>query len=386
MVGIAERVKTKIEYRLVLLKYLHLIIAAKVFRIFPIKNNKIVFSSFHGQFSAQPKEVFLKLRGIKCADTLDMVWICQRNADVIKNARSVRPYSIKSIYELMTAKVWIDNSRKELWIKKRREQLYIQTWHGPICIKMVEKDAEDKLSTFYIAGAKNDSKNIDFFVAESQWRKANIQRSFWYDGKFIEGTFYANEIITNRNKVKDYYKLDQTTSIILYAPTFRKDGRTDCYDINYSYVLEQLKMQTGKEYVFVVRLHPNLTDKESEIGYSNNVLNGTRYPSVNELIQYSDIVISDFSGILFEGYRNKKFVVQYASDIDEYIKKERDVYFDFYHLPSPIATTNNELIEVILHTDLREYETKRAQFVETIGYYTKSAAEQIVDIVIDTMK
>lgn len=386
MVDITERLMKKIQCGLVSLKYLHLIIAAKVFKYFSIKNNKIVFSSFHGQYSAHPKEVFLKLQEMKDDNFFDMVWICQKESKAIENARKVRPYSIKSIYELMTAKVWIDNNRKEHWIKKRKGQLYIQTWHGPICIKMVEKDAEDQLSPFYIAGAKNDSHNIDYFVAESEWRKKNIKNSFWYDGKFIEGSFCVSEAKTNKNTVREFYKLDKSTRIILYAPTFRKDGRTDCYDINYSYVLNQLKLQTEKEYVFIVRLHPNLTAKEKMIAYSQNVLNGTQYPSVNELIQQADVVISDFSGVLFEGYRNKKFVVQYASDIDEYIKNERDVYFDFYQLPSPVATTNEELIEAIVHTDQCEYENKRAQFVETIGYYTESAVEQIVDIIMDTMK
>ena len=120
----------------------YLMLFYHLFNILKIKSKRIVFCSFFGQqFNAQPKMIFDELISRNIPD-LDIVWILPDGLIDSKGFRTVRPYSIKAIYELATAKVWIDNARKDFWIKKKKSQFYVQTWHGPVCIKAVEKDAE----------------------------------------------------------------------------------------------------------------------------------------------------------------------------------------------------------------------------------------------------
>ena len=134
---------------------------AQIFSILPIKQNKIVFTSFGGKYyNDAPRIISEALKN----DEVQKVWIAKPNVELPDNIKKVSPSSIRAIYELETAKIWVDNSRKYEWAKKRNNQYYIQTWHGGVALKKVEADALESLSEYYIKRAKKDSGNIDYFV------------------------------------------------------------------------------------------------------------------------------------------------------------------------------------------------------------------------------
>lgn len=384
-----QRIKlTKLYYPLSIIKWsikdIPLMIGAFWFHLFHIHPNKIVFSSFHGeQYNAQPKCVSEWLE--KNADQeLDLVWILP---DTIKKGafRTVRPRTIKSVYELMTAAVWVDNCRKPYWLKKRKAQLYIQTWHGPVCIKAVEKDAQDTLLPYYVLSAKQDSKNADYIVAESRWRMNNIRNSFWYYGSFIKGFFYIqrqNDESQRIRSVREYYHLDDETKIVTYVPTFRKTGTLDSYISDYNILIDSLKERYGGKWVVIIRLHPNIASKGNLIEYNEKILNGTSYSNSDDLIIASDMVITDYSGCMFDAYNHGKRMIIYAADYEDYIENDRNIYFDYTSLPAPLVKSSEELREAILCFRDEEYESKRKKLVEELGYYTDDAAKECGEIII----
>ena len=107
--------------------------------------------------------------------------------------------SIKWIYEVVTAKVWIDNSRKLRYVRKRKGQFYIQTWHGDIGMKKVEKDAIQSLPYEYVQAAKNDSKMADLFVAGNEWITQQYKNAFWYDGPVAKCGYPRRDILYREN-------------------------------------------------------------------------------------------------------------------------------------------------------------------------------------------
>lgn len=355
------------------------VLVGPLFRCLPISNNKVVFSSFGGErFDSQPKAVYECLKLKKHSTNIDIVWILPNNENEIAKLhslgiRTVPPRSIKAMYELATASVWIDNCRKYYWIKKRKGQMYIQTWHGPVCLKMVEKDA--KLSPFYNKNAQQDSINADFIVSESQWRTTNIKKSFWYSGPIIEGTFDEIEKIKSRcSRVYDYYNLSDDIKIILYVPTFRVDNSIECYDLDYQKTIEACQKKFGDKYVLIKRLHPNVAKLDNKAGQCCNILNGTEYPSVEELIAASSIVISDYSGCIFDALRYDKIVMIYASDYEEYLEKDRGMYFDLKEMPVIFSKTTDELIKKIEKFEVEENSIARRKFVDELGYFSENAA------------
>ena len=128
-----------------------------------------------------------------------------------------------------------------------------------------------------------------------------------------------------------------------------------------------------------MRLHVNAADYAAGIPYSQRVISGTYYPSIAELISACDVLISDYSGCVFAGYREMKKVVLYAPDLEEYMSKERGFTFDFRELPSPIAKNNEELIAAIGEYDEEKYAAEMKRLNELVGYFGGDAAAACKD-------
>lgn len=368
------------------LKDIPLILLCYIFRIFPIDRNKIVFSSFYGaQYNAQPKCISDYLINTH-PSSIKIVWILDSKIQCCNEIKVVRSRSIKSIYELMTACAWVDNCRKPYWIKKKKKQLYIQTWHGPVCLKAVERDAKETLLPYYIQSAIQDSVNADYIVAECEWRKKNIINSFWYSGPIIEGQFKELGISADEEaiaRVREFYNLSYDVKLVVYLPTFRKDGSVHNYLLDYSSLLNALNEKKAGNWKVIVRLHPNVAKKANCVEYNDMVLDGTQYPNSNDLISTADYVITDYSGCIFDGFIAKKKVILYAQDYDEYIKNDRDIYFPLDKLPSPLAKNPAELIAIINEFDETVYEEKRDNFIKQLGFYCSEAADQCGEIIIN---
>lgn len=372
---------------------LHSIISSIILRIFscfPVDNKKIVFQSFYGKYyNDSPRFIFERM--IKEAPSFKYIWLYNKENEQIHGAEVVRKGSIRSLYEIATSKVWVDNCRKPVWVKKRKEQYYIQTWHGGVCIKAVEKDAEETLDINYVKGARNDSKMADLFLSECEWRTKNYREAFWYTGEILKNglpssVVFFQDICRIRDKVYTYFGIPRESKIVLYAPTFRDLGSRFTYEVDGESVINALGSKYGGEWYFIFRLHPNVVDFQSEIEYSKHVLNGSIYEDVNEILFVSELLITDYSGCMFEGMRRGKKVLILANDYEEYITTNRKLYFDITQLPAPFARNNRELIDNIVNFNEVGYHDKRKTFVRGLGYYDETnACESVCDRILKQM-
>ena len=105
-----------------------------LFYFFKVNQKKIVITNFYGKgYGDNPKYIVEEL--LKKDLNLDIVWIVNDlNYKLPKGIRKCKKYSVKSIYEFMTSKIWIDNCRKYYFynIFKKSSTVYIQTWNGGI--------------------------------------------------------------------------------------------------------------------------------------------------------------------------------------------------------------------------------------------------------------
>ncbi|NLJ19257.1 CDP-glycerol glycerophosphotransferase family protein [Globicatella sulfidifaciens] len=126
-----------------------------------------------------------------------------------------------------------------------------------------------------------------------------------------------------------YFKYPQLKrkKIILYAPTYRGGSynqSTFKSNLDFHYLYEQI----GEEYVIITHLHPYITGGLSDSYPTEFVIEMDRSFNINELMIISDLLITDYSSVIFEFSLLKKPIIFYTPDIEEY-KKERDFYFDF---------------------------------------------------------
>jgi CDP-glycerol glycerophosphotransferase len=97
----------------------------------------------------------------------------------------------------------------------------------------------------------------------------------------------------------------------------------------------------------------------------------------------SDILISDYSGLVYDFSLMKKPVFLYAKDYSEYIT-ERNFYIDLHSLPFPFAKDMNTLIDNITHFNQQEYNEKLESFFQKIGCIDDGkASERVVNRIIE---
>lgn len=366
------------------MKYVLCWLFFRLFAIFPIKKNKIIFIG-NESLGRNPRLLYEELLR-NDVEQLDIVLGLSRSIDVKNNTRVVNNYGWKYLFELATAKVWISDSRLQAYFHKRKGQLYFMLWHGGAPLKKIEKDTEETLPPYYIKCAKNDSRNADLMVADTQFIYNIMKESFWYKGTILQAEFVDKKKDVNGvQKVRDYYGINKECKLILYVPTFRKSNTGNCYNIDYESVVKSLNNRFGKEHAFIIRFHENNAYDAKKVNYNDHVFNGTYYPKIDELIDAAEYIISDYSSCLFEGYRRFKKVFIYAPDYEEYVTKDRGMYYNMYDLPSPISQNTDQLIEDMVSYDEKKYIESEKEINKSIGYYENDAAVELVRLLCDSL-
>ena len=374
----------------VIKKYIRNYIYSKIASNKKITKNKIILWSYRGrEYSCNPKYITEYI--LKNKIDFQIVWAFENPEKFLflqnRGIKLVKYFSKDFFKELMTAHIIITNTRFGIDFHKRKNQIYIQTWHGTMALKAIEKDAQNFLKKFYILNAKNDSKKIDYILSGCKMNSNIIKNSFWYNGKILEIGNPRNDLFFERNlnkeKILKKLKLEQR-KVVLYAPTFRRDENIDAYNIDFDILLESLNRKFANNYVVLTRLHPNLKGKKLFNKISNNIIDVTKYDDMQELLVASDILITDFSSSIFDFLIMKKICLLYVSDLDEYLKKERRLYFDIKkELPFPIATNNEELKNVILDFDSELYKENIENFSKKLGIIENgNASKNIVELML----
>src|SRR5699024_7695434 len=81
-----------------------------------------------------------------------------------------------------------------------------------------------------------------------------------------------------------------------------------------------------------------------KIKNKKNIIDVSDFPQINELLKISDVLIADYSSLIFDYCLLKKDIILYHYDYEEY-KKERGFYFELAdYFPKNIAKSENELI------------------------------------------
>ena len=349
-----------------------------------IKSNKIVVDSFYGKgYSDNPKYIIEEI--LMQNLNYDIVWIKDdfvKENDIPEQIRVVKKGTIKFIYELATAKIWIDNARKTYKTKKRFGQFYIQTWHGTYPMKKVENDSINTLGKEYINYAKIDSKNADLFISNGKVMSNLYRKSFWYNGEILEKGCPRNDILIKKPrdiylKIKQSLNIKQEVKVLLYAPTFRNSESLEPYNLDYDNLMKVLKKRFGGEWVILVRLHPNICKKAEELKLKKNVYDVTQYKDMQELLIVSDILITDYSSISSDYLFTGKPCFLFTTDFDEYLN-ERELYVDINNICFKKANNNKELFKIIEEFDYKKYNIERKKYMLNLEMFETGQASKYV--------
>ena len=161
-------------------------------RLFPIKKRRIVFTTIEGTtgFSCNPKYIALEL--IRRNENLDkdkqweLVWLVNDMSKSFPEGIHKKKNTLwNRAYHLTTARFWIDNSRKQLEVRKRKGQTYIQTWHAKLGFKPTCLDRGESFSKIAYLVSKHDSDMVDYWLSNSDWYDRTLKTGSLYEGKTL---------------------------------------------------------------------------------------------------------------------------------------------------------------------------------------------------------
>lgn len=349
----------------------------------PVHNNKILFSNVRGLgYGCNPKYIAEKLLELDTEKKLDLVWVTDGTKyHLPERIRTVKYDSLEYYREIATSKIWIDNMRKEPDVKKREGQFYIQAWHGAAPIKRVEKDALDSLNSTYIETAKYDSAMADLFLSGSRFYTDLYRRAFWYDGEIMEEGLPRQDVFFHaegmREKVLHKLAIKEDVLFVLYAPTFRKVFNAQAYELDFALIKKSLEERFGRKVVFGVSKHPLNLGNDYSFGYQEDCIDVCHYEDFEELLAAADILLSDYSGCMYDFSFTGRPIFLFQSDYKDY-EADRNFYIPMEKLPYIRALSNEELAEKIRSFDEEKYRKELAAFMESMGNYDKGNASMKV--------
>lgn len=355
-----------------------------------VDNKSIIFESFMGrQYSCSPKAIYLELINNSKYKDYRFIWAFNKPSDFEfltnnKNTIIVKYGSKRYYKEYSRCKYWVTNSRISKVIIRKKEQVYIQCWHGTPLKKLgfdIEVTGGNAMNSIKDIQRKylTDSKKYSYMVSPSRFCTEKFTSAFRLkDSSIIKevgyprNDFLINYKKTDVNRVKKELKIPKDKKVILYAPTWRDNqheaGLGYTYSLNIDF--DKLKKEFGKEYIILFRTHYFVANSIDLKKYKDFVINVSDYGDVNDLYIVSDILITDYSSVFFDFANLKRPIIFYMYDYEEYKNKLRDFYINFKELPGPIVEKEEDLIQEIKQIDKydKRYKEKYKKFNNKYNY------------------
>lgn len=351
-----------------------------IFRAFPINGNKIYVINFTNKgYSDNPKYIIKKI--LEKSENIKIYW--KTNSGKFPDDRiiPVIPHSILDLYHLSTSKVILSNVRFPLYYKKRKKQFYIETWHGSIAMKKIGFDGNNR-NVLSDAKVKHFSKSCNLLTSNSLFSNDLYRRAFKYNGRIemvgtprVDALFMDNK----QEKLKERLKISSDEIIITYAPTFREKGMDGFKPLDYKKIIEAFQIKLNKKVKLLFRLHPtkkmNIGDCKPGIIVTDDIMD------LYETLSITDILISDYSSLIFEYMILRRPIIQYIPDYDSYFNT-RGVYFNINEMPFVQARSTDELVEIIKEKGELLVNQRLEGFIEKLGVFENGNASEIVSNII----
>lgn len=239
------------------------------------------------------------------------------------------------IYIIATSKIIIQDQSLPFTSKihLHPNTKFLQCWHGGGAYKCIGHDAYRKTHNQHdeFKRVSRIHRNISYLICSDPTLTtlyANIfkikENQVLALGLPRTDNFFSQNIEKNKVQLNIDFPSCQGKKIILYAPTYRQtNGRHHINNLD----LQKLQNTLSSNYCIAIRKHPTI-----KINNLHNVLDFSELP-LNFALSVTDILITDYSSILFDFSIFKKPILIYAEDLNNYIETERCLYV----LPEDLA-------------------------------------------------
>ncbi|MPM69547.1 Teichoic acid poly(ribitol-phosphate) polymerase [bioreactor metagenome] len=270
----------------------------------------------------------------------------------------------------------------------RPEQKLIQVWHACGAFKKFALDAltslsakEEKLTHSQYTDVCVSSEAVRPFYASAFG--ISIDKIKALGVSRTDPLLQPEKIQKLRENIYSIKPNFKNKIIYLYAPTFREKNKK-VIDFDCEIDFDNLENNLKDNELFLINRH---------IATKNNFIETDRYTKIFDvsqldttaLLSIADVVITDYSSIIYETCLLNKPILFYCPDYDDY---ERDFYLDYPDaLPGNIITDPSELLEAIRETALNGLSEKADKFkAQQLSACDGNANKRICEMILNYLR
>jgi len=351
----------------------------------------VLYECFGGrEYSDSPRAVHEEL--VRREAPFEHLWVVRDEAfRVPDTAVSVRGQSREYFDAYARARYVVANDPWPRWATRRPDQIWLQTWHGaPLKRLGLDLAGRPKAGREYRRVHGQPSENWHYIVSPGAFATPILSRAFPAGARVIETGLPRTDLLLRADRdrlaeeVKRRLGLPSDKTAVLYAPTYRDHLTTgDRYRIGPVVDLAALQAALREDCVLLVRKHRLMVGAFPVAG--DGVLDVSLFPDSTELLLAVDVLVTDYSSVIFDFATMGRPIVFFTPDLETYRDEIRGFSIDFEaDAPGPLLRTTDDVIDALrLPDELRTTHSERYErFVATYcSLNDGQAASRVVDSV-----
>lgn len=356
----------------------------------PKKDVVLIETTNGSSITDSPKEIYLKWSEIDKNQRFVFAYNYVLPHKYKHNTIAVKRLSPSYFYYMATSKVWINNQNFPFYFTNRNT-FYLQTWHGTPIKKMLHDiEVVHGRDSGYVGRVTTAISNWSYVLSPSSYATECFKTAFEHDCKAIELGYPRNDFLHDSEKmtqlssdIKGKYGIDKNKKVILFAPTFRDDAkkRKGKFVLDLNFDFERFYEQFGDEYVVLFKLHfLSVFGERLPSEYNKTFINVTSHSDINELFSVADILVTDYSSVMFDFINTGRKTILYAHDLENYELNNRGFYLDYKsEAPGAVVETFDELLNEIQDENLNyDIDKCRERF---ISEFDGNSAQKVVEFI-----
>lgn len=357
--GIKERIKTVLQRTLLPAFYRRGLLGK-------YEKNKVIFSDCHHE---------------SCPYSMRYLYELMKKDDRFTVEEDFHDYSKGSFYGLKCSLSFMkkyagafcvvicDNHLPVASAKKRKETFVVQLWHSGGALKKFGYDSPLNIPESYRGG--NVFGNYDLVAVSADYAVSAFESAMKAESGVVRaiGTSRSDHMFDEAYKEsirKKFFDEDpgrRGKKIILYAPTFRGHAG-EAVTVGFQDV-EEAGRSLPDDYILIKKPHPHDT--------AHSYTADSKLSS-EELLIVCDLLITDYSSIIYDYSLLGKPLLLYIPDYAEY-ERENGFYEDFDSIPAVKVFTKDEIKDNIIRATEDFFDEKSDAFVNG-GIPGKAAMEE----------
>ena len=370
--------------------------------------NAVLYTAGRGDDSPRAVHEELVRRG---TDT-EHLWVTRdEQIPVPPLAHPVEEHST-AWYEALARCRWIVASdHLPPWFVRRPDQTVVQTWHG-VPLRRIGTDLEGTRHAHHgaLEALPRQSAQWSVLVSPNRFATRHLCRALGYEGELLQAGSPRNDVLfsPDRDKIADRVRreldLPDDRRVVLYAPTYREHlGHTPCggcgdpagrsggygaapaaygafgacdtcgagggpdappcstdgygagyvpYAFEPTLDLRALEAALGADHVLLLRRHP-LTAGRTAGARAPFVRDVTRYPHAAALMLVADVLVTDYSSLMFDFAHTGRPMLFLTPDLAYYRDPAvRGFTLDFERrAPGPLLTSTGDVLAALTDLD-----------------------------------